>query len=130
VPLCHQLQGLRCIRVSDVESDVWFGADGNSAPYLTSGWSRPERDLTWSDGPESTIVIYPRIGNADYLVILRGRPYIRRPKVVLQQIEICGTGKHLITLIADDETLFVSWFQIRFFSKNGAPVHLTGQSAR
>ncbi|HSH40011.1 MAG TPA: hypothetical protein VK993_14655 [Chthoniobacterales bacterium] len=31
------------------------GIGGGSAPYLTSGWSHPEANFTWSDGPSATV---------------------------------------------------------------------------
>jgi hypothetical protein len=111
--------------VSEIERDVSFCLGGNSEPFLGSGWSEPEAGLTWSDGPESTLIIRPSFQNGDYLIIIQGRPYLRRPDVRVQRVEISAAGNSLIDFAADDETQFVSWFKIRALPVQDAPIHLT-----
>lgn len=42
-------------RPTSLDTLINCGIGGGSAPYLVSGWSYPEADFTWSDGPAATV---------------------------------------------------------------------------
>ena len=63
----------------EIESEVLFGASGNSLAALKSGWSSPEPEFCWAIGLESLVVLPPPPAAIRYQLVLTVRPHLRRP---------------------------------------------------
>ena len=59
----------------EIESEVLFGASGNSLAALKSGWSSPEPEFCWAIGLESLVVLpHPPAARMTCLVQMRNLP--------------------------------------------------------
>lgn len=70
----------------EIESEVLFGASGNSLAALKSGWSSPEPDFCWAIGLESLVVLPHPPAAIRYLLVLTVRPHLRRPTLNKQAL--------------------------------------------
>jgi hypothetical protein len=69
-----------------------FAEGGNSASFVTSGWAPPERHGTWSDGPESFLVVPGLVPGRTYRVSLSAGPFLVPPAVQHQDLFIFANG--------------------------------------
>jgi hypothetical protein len=66
-----------------------FGVDGNSDPYLRTGWNiSPEADFTWTNGTRASLVIPHADTDSDVELRAIVRPYVAPGKLDKQTIRI------------------------------------------
>jgi hypothetical protein len=70
-----------------------FGRDGNGVRYLARGWSFPEKNVRWNDGPEAEIVL--PMAKPQGVVLLQAdvAGFLRAGKVARQQVRILIDGE-------------------------------------
>lgn len=87
--------------LSGVIIDIRFGAGGNAVGHQVQGWSFPESGFTWSLGSRSEIRIPAAKKGRDLLVVFEGTPFIRKPTLVRQRVQVAYRGSEFFRFQAD-----------------------------
>jgi hypothetical protein len=72
-------------------AQLTFGRHGNAGPYLFEGWSFPEPDFAWTEGPNSTLALCLPTGadqHSDLYLELRISPFIVPGRPTAQRLAI------------------------------------------
>ena len=57
-------------------NEILFGVGGTASQYVSEGWSHPEDGFTWTEGNESSVVIFVDEIPKEIYFILHGQPLI------------------------------------------------------
>jgi hypothetical protein len=71
-------------------------------PCLVEGWCEPEAQFSWTIGKRSLIDLPCAPGAAPYSLIIQGHPYLHRPELCRQRLDVEVNGKMLAALEVDD----------------------------
>ncbi|BAE49879.1 hypothetical protein [Paramagnetospirillum magneticum] len=67
---------------------------GNAKPYMTEGWSDPERDLTWAIGPQSSLVLgHATVPACDVVMEISASAHALPPKLAQPPLTVEVNGK-------------------------------------
>jgi hypothetical protein len=69
-------------------SEIVFGCEGNSAPFLREGWADPEMRYTWGIGENSVLAVPNPPGTGDLLLRLVVWPFVRAGILPAQRLVI------------------------------------------
>jgi hypothetical protein len=81
-----------------------FGTGGDAVPYQKHGWSRPEENHTWCEGPEATLELTLRPGEGDLLLEFTLFPFMRPPYLLRQRIAVLANGSPIGEAVAQNES--------------------------
>jgi len=73
----------------------FFGAGNNSLQYIGKGWSRPEKNFTWTNGKEATLNFEISDVNKDLLLKVNSYAFIVRGKVEEQNVTLLANGQNI-----------------------------------
>jgi hypothetical protein len=68
--------------------EVTFGKKGNSAPFQTAGWSKPESGFTWALGDRATLKLEAIDPCAELIIALQGHPFLHSPELASQTVNV------------------------------------------
>lgn len=71
-----------------------FGRDGSAEPYLTEGWSAPERHITWTEGKRARLVFATEVPDGDLVFHASVVPALVGP-VKRQRAELFVNGREI-----------------------------------
>ena len=78
-----------------VGTSIQFNAGGNSERYRLSGWSKTEKEYTWSEGKSAQLGLpIPSNPGALTLVIKMGA-LVKRSALPYQKVEVFGNGQKI-----------------------------------
>lgn len=69
-------------------TDILFAGNGDAGRYLLEGWSRPEREWTWTDGNAATLTIPVESTKNSINLKVVSDPFIRPGKIEKQRVNI------------------------------------------
>ena len=82
--------------------EIFFGAGGTAAPFLSRGFADPEPELTWSLGPRCRIVVPElRWPGGDLWLELEGGGFVAPPWLNSTMLEVQANGETLQRLTID-----------------------------
>jgi hypothetical protein len=74
---------------------IEFGAGGNSEQFPGFGWASPEAGHTWTDGPESGLLLPAPSLAGSYVVTLLVRPFLFGDAVTGQRLTVLANGSEV-----------------------------------
>ena len=100
-----------------------FGTGGNFRNWARTGWSRPEADITWMEGPQATLEFSMPMPETDPVLALKVLPVKTN---VVQQMFVYVNGRFVGFLLGknDLEEYFVP-VNREYFSSDGSRNALT-----
>src|SRR5260221_13061284 len=79
----------------DAELVVTFGEGGTAHQSPGFGWAGPERRHTWTDGPESGLLLPAPNAAGSYVVTLSVRPFLFGDALTGQRLTVLANGSEV-----------------------------------
>ena len=78
-----------------VGTSIQFNAGGNSERYRLSGWSKTEKEYTWSEGKSAQLGLPIPSSPGALTLLARMGALVSRPAVPYQKVEVFANGQKI-----------------------------------